>query len=104
MSSIVAPVHYRIYECKGTAKWFVKESVPFYNGTNKPMNLNCITHEFGLTEQQVVINLFRVNGGKLGYYLANLRAKKYYYCGSSWEDVRTTLQDLGIGRADPVGS
>jgi hypothetical protein len=102
MSSIVAPIHYQIYECKGTARWFVIESKAFYNGTDKPMNLARIAHEFGLTEQQVVINLFRINGGKPGYYLANLKAKKYYYCGPNWEDVRTTLQSLGIGRPDPT--
>jgi len=39
---------------------------------------------------------------KSGYYLANLRERKYYYCGLNWEDIRTTLQSLGIGRADPL--
>lgn len=66
------------------------------------MDLKHVERQFGLTEQQVVIELFRINGGKPGYYLANLRDRKYYYCGLEWEDIKTTLQNLGIGRADPV--
>jgi hypothetical protein len=35
---------------------------------------------YGITEQKLVIELFRQYGGKLGYYLANLKDKKDYYC------------------------
>lgn len=28
--------------------------------------------------------------------------RKYYYCGDTLGDVRTMLQILGIGRADPL--
>lgn len=104
MSSIVHPFHYQIYRRSGT-KWYVKEEGEvFYNPTNTPTNLEHIEREFGLTEQQVVISLFRINGGKPGYYLANLRDKKYYYCGPEWSDIKTKLRSLGIGRADPFDS
>lgn len=104
MSSIVAPIHYQIYECK-SARWFAFDpSGAFYNPTDTPMKLKYVERQFGLTAQQVALELFRINGGKAGYYLANLRGKKYYYCGSNWEDVKTTLQSLGIGRADPIES
>ncbi len=100
--SIVHPFYYQIYRREGT-KWFVKEEGSvFYNPTNMPTKLEHVERQFGLNEQQVIIGLFRVNGGKPGYYLANLKDKKYYYCGLAWEDIRTTLQSLGIGRADPV--
>lgn len=55
---------------------------------------------YGISPQQVAIALFRINGGKAGYYLANLRDRHYYYCGSSLEDVKVKLQELGIGVAD----
>jgi hypothetical protein len=42
----------------------------------------------------------RLHGGKSGYYLANLRDKKYHYCGSNWQDVQETLLDLGIGKRE----
>nr|WP_306296913.1 hypothetical protein [Nostoc sp. TCL26-01] len=45
--------------------------------------------------------MFRINGGNAGYYLANLRDKKYYYCGDNWEDVKTKLEELGIGKDEP---
>ena len=46
--------------------------------------------------------LFRINGGKQGYYIANILDKKYYYCGTEWEDVKIKLKELGIGRDDPI--
>lgn len=49
-----------------------------------------------------MIELFRINCGRDGYYLANLRDKKYYYCGLEFEDINTKLKELGIGRDDPV--
>lgn len=73
----------------------------FYNGTNQPIDLPHIEREFGLSDEQIVIELFRVNGGKAGFYLGNLRDRKYYYCGLKWEDIKTTLLQLGIGRAEP---
>lgn len=103
MSSIVMPFHYQVYEREGV-KWFVKDKGSvFYNATSAHMQLEHIAYQFGLTEQQVVIELFRINGGLPGYYLANLKDRKYYYCGVAWENIKQTLQNLGIGRADPVG-
>lgn len=56
---------------------------------------------FGTTKNKVVIELFRINGGKIGYYLVNLREKKYYYCGQDWASVKAKLRELGIGRDEP---
>lgn len=53
---------------------------------------------YGLSKQQVVTELFRVNGGKAGYYLADLRHRRYYYCGLLAEDVKAKLLHLGMGR------
>ncbi|MHC5860321.1 hypothetical protein [Nostoc sp.] len=49
-----------------------------------------------------MVELFRVNGGKSGFYLANIQGKKYFYCGQKWEDVKAKLRSLGIGRDDPM--
>jgi hypothetical protein len=57
---------------------------------------------YGTTKKKVVIELFRINGGKPGYYLADLRNKQYYYCGTEPEDITAQLQSLGIGRPDPM--
>lgn len=104
VTSIVMPFHFQIYRREG-AKWFGKEGDSvFYNPTNEPIELKHVERQFGLTEQKVVIELFRINGGSSGYYLANLKDRKYYYCGLKWSDIRTTLIELGIGRLDPVQS
>lgn len=52
--------------------------------------------------KKVAIELFRINGGKQGYYIANILDKKYYYCGTEWQDVKNKLLELGIGRHDPI--
>lgn len=101
MSKIVLPFHYLIYRREGV-DWFVKDNGKvFYNPTDTPTQLTNRAEQFGTTDQNVVIELFRLNGGKSGYYLANLREKKYYYCGADWESVRNQLRSLGIGRDDP---
>jgi hypothetical protein len=55
-----------------------------------------------LTKIKVLVELFRINGGKHGLYLADIRDKKYYYCGLDLEDVKAKLRSLGIGRDDPM--
>lgn len=97
----ITPYHYKIYE-RDRGRWFDREISAFYNDTGVPLDLANIEQTFGLTVEQVIIELFRINGGSSGYYLANLRDRKYYYCGKSWEDIKTTIQSLGIGRADPL--
>lgn len=102
-SVIIHPDHIRIVERK-PGGWLFKKGEMFYKHLPIAVDFQDFELLYGISKQQVVIELFRVNGGKSGYYLANLRDKKYYYCGLKWEDVRTTLQGLGIGRVDPVES
>lgn len=102
-SVVIHPDYIRIVERK-PGGWLFKTGKMFYKRLPIAVDFQDEELLYGISKQQVVIELFRVNGGKAGYYLANLRNKKYYYCGLNWEDVRTTLQSLGIGRADPVES
>ncbi|WP_414623852.1 hypothetical protein [Calothrix sp. CCY 0018] len=76
---------------------------PFINLFNAP-NLSPSEEfkAFGTSMKKVAVELFRINGGKQGYYIANILDKKYYYCGVEWEDVKLKLRELGIGRPDPM--
>lgn len=99
--NLILPYHYKVYERDGT-RWFARDADRvFYNSTNEPLELVNTEQHFKLTQDQVIIELFRINGGRSGFYLANLRDHKYYYCGLSWEGLKTTLLFLGIGRAEP---
>ncbi|WP_041566125.1 hypothetical protein [Nostoc punctiforme] len=98
--TIVYPSYFRIFECR-VGRWFIKDTEIFI-GTENPIKDNDIAALYGVTEQEVVINLFRVNGGKSGFYLANLKDKGYYYCGQNREDLKAKLRTLGIGREDPI--
>lgn len=98
--TIIYPAHFRIFECR-SGRWFIKNTDIFIGIVNQETDKNTAVL-YGITEQQAVINLFRINGGKSGFYLANFRDKKYYYCGLTREDVKSKLRSLGIGREDPM--
>lgn len=100
--TIVHPVHYRIVE-RGDRGWSFHLSSPCITLCKLPtLSLEELFATFDLTVQKVATELFRINGGKAGYYLANIKDKQYYYCGKNWEDVKAKLIEVGIGRPDPV--
>ncbi|MEH2384875.1 MAG: hypothetical protein V7K14_03585 [Nostoc sp.] len=108
--TIIYPSYFRIFELK-SGRWFIKNTDVFVGNANNKTESHQggslatdVATLYGVTEQQAVINLFRINGGKSGFYLANFRDKKYYYCGQSREDVKDKLRSLGIGRDDPTES
>jgi hypothetical protein len=99
---IVVPYHFKIYR-RNDARWFaIDASRVVFNGSDEPLDLENVEQQFGLTPDQVRIELFRINGGRAGYYLANLRDRQYYYCGLEWEDIKVVVRSLGIGRDDPM--
>ncbi|MHC5747775.1 MAG: hypothetical protein ACYTXT_39150 [Nostoc sp.] len=100
MSKIHAPIHLQIYEREGT-KWFFHGGDVFYNPYGASTDLESTLKINGLTKIKVLVELFRINGGRPGLYLADIRDKKYYYCGQDWEDVKAKLRELGIGRDEP---
>lgn len=101
--SIVHPAYFQIVKRDGGA-WHFRYGKVFYRPENVTMELEHREQEYGLTKEKIVIELFRLNAGIAGYYLADLRGQKYYYCGMTLEDVQAILQTLGIGRTDPVES
>jgi hypothetical protein len=49
----------------------------------------------GLTHKKIVWSLFRLTGGATGYYLADIKSQKFYYCGPTCEFIKVKLRDLG---------
>ena len=103
-TTIIRPVYYRIIERRGNG-WAFKHGEPFVNLFNAPLlQGEDLFAAFDTSMKKVVIELFRINGGMQGYYIANILDKKYYYCGTEWSDVKAKLQELGIGRPDPMSA
>jgi len=100
VTKIIYPIYFLPVERKGTT-WYFEYGEVFYNHHNTPVPEYDRERLFGLTRKIMIVELFRVAGGKAGYYLANMRDKKYYYCGPNWEDVGLKLKELGIGRDEP---
>lgn len=96
---VFIPDYYRVFE-RVVGGWRLKVGKCFYK--KLPVDLNDFELLYGITEPQIAVELFRINGGKAGYYLANLRSKKYYYCGTDPATVACKLKSLGIGRDDPL--
>ncbi|MFN6560023.1 MAG: hypothetical protein RMY28_009465 [Nostoc sp. ChiSLP01] len=102
--SVVHPIRFRIIERKITPErsyWHFLKGKAFYNPQNLP-NQGDVEFMFGTTKEDVVLELLKINGGKTGYYLVDLRNKEYYYCGTEFDNVKTKLRSLGIGREDPI--
>ncbi len=95
---VCVPDYYRVFE-RLVGGWHLKASKFFY----KKLSVDFDDFEllYGISKQQVATELFRINGGRVGYYLANLRSKKYYYCGTDPNSVAVALKSLGIGRDEP---
>jgi hypothetical protein len=100
-TTVILPDHIRIIERKSEG-WLFKAMKPFY--THKSVNINDFAVLYGINQEQILIELFRINGGKLGFYLANLRFKQFYYCGADAESVKPKLIEIGIGRAEPLNN
>ena len=99
-TSIIYPGYYLVVKREADG-WIFRHPRIFYRANNKPICTEKRELQYGLTKKKIIIELFRLNAGKLGYYLANMRDRQYYYCGTEWEDVKTQLRSLGIGREDP---
>ena len=98
---LIHPDYIRVVERK-PGGWSFKKGTFFYKRLPiATADLNDTEFMYGVSKQQVVTELFRVNGGKAGYYLADLRHKRYYYCGLSADDVKIKLLHLGIGQTSP---
>lgn len=92
---LVYPAHFYLVERNAAlGGWKFKKGSTFYNPTNLPYNHDEKERYFGLTKPQIATELFRINGGKSGWYLVDLRFHKYYYCGLSRDDVKEKLRSL----------
>lgn len=103
MSTIIHPDYIRIVERK-PGGWLFRGKLFQKCIPVEYVDFDDFELMYGISKQQVGIELFRLNGGKAGYYLADLRHKRYYYCGPQWNDVKAVLSQLGIGRDDPTES
>lgn len=99
-SQLILPDYYRVIECCGDL-WHFKKMTPFYTRIPISIDYNDFELLYGISKQQVINEAARIRQGEPGFYLVNLRQKRYYYCGKQSKDVRAMLLSLGIGRSDP---
>ena len=96
---LVHPDYYKtIRRDAASGKWFTYPTELFCSGQKSGQK-----RDYGVSNKQLITELFRINGGRTGYYLADLCHKQYYYCGMEPEGVRSQLLNLGSGREHPKG-
>lgn len=61
----------------------------------------CRERQYGLTKGRIELELTLLNGGKVGWYIADMKDKLYYYCGLEFEDVKAKLVELGLRPPEP---
>jgi hypothetical protein len=107
MSEFVHPSYYHVFCRVQDGRWGRLGSSESINISNQASGLPSnqskwdLVKLYGISTEKVIVELFRLNAGNLGYYLANLRDRQYHYCGPELADVQAKLIELGIGvRAD----
>ncbi|OKH14874.1 hypothetical protein NIES592_08330 [Fischerella major NIES-592] len=100
-TTVFIPDYYRVLE-RRSGEWFLKKAKVLVRNLPIAIDFDDFELLYGISREKVAIELFRINGGRDGYYLVNLRQKRYYYCGTEPEGVKTQLRELGIGRDDPI--
>lgn len=104
LGTIVYPIYYRLVVRRRDSWYFIKGDI-FVNLFNIPvLDQKDLFACFGTNMNEVANKLKIINEGKEGFYLADIQDKKYYYCGQEWSDVKTKLQELGIGRSEPLAN
>ena len=101
---LVYPIYYRIVRREGDSWYSTRGSIFYAPSHKRSQDWSNPEKVYGTTLGKIAINLFRINGGREGYYLANIRDRLYYYCGQNKQDVQAKLHELGIGRPDPLES
>lgn len=92
---LVYPIYYYVVERDAqVGAWKFKKGESFYNPSEKDINYEEKERYFGLTKPKIATELFRINGGKSGWYLVNMRDRQYYYCGLTRESVKEKLRFL----------
>jgi hypothetical protein len=103
MSAFVHPSYFHVFCRVPDGRWGRLGSSESINTGDRSSNLPSnqarwnLVELYGISAERVFIALFRINGGRVGYYLANLRDLAYWYCGPELADVQAKLVDLGIG-------
>ena len=105
----VHPIHFLVVE-RQSSGWVFKVGNIFYNpssvvlGSSPSDFLTKLLDRHNLSQSQVITELFKINAGRFGFYIADLRSREFYYCGLSWDDVNHQFKLLGIGRDDPMNT
>ena len=71
-TTVFCPIYYQIIQRRGNG-WAFKHSEPFITLFNTAkLSPEDEFKAFGTSMKKVAVELFRINGGKQGYYIANI--------------------------------
>lgn len=95
-SKVYTPSHF-VFLRKEQNDWFVIKSKTLMNASDLPvLPVADRVKQYGYTLYQLTIECFRHFLGRDGYYIVDLKQKKYYYCGQEGDSIKQTVKSLGI--------
>jgi hypothetical protein len=105
--SILTPGFYHVFYRNPDGRWgrvWRDTSIRVNSHPELPLNQADWDLEklYGITEAEIHIALFRINGGKAGYYLVHPGERKYYYCGLESASIFDKFRELGFGAESPI--
>lgn len=87
-NKILCPAYFQIVKYDGKI-WYFKHGQKFFN----PLRISIPSFidssktdklaAFGTTKAKLAMEFRLINGGKIGYYLADLKDNNYHYCGKN---------------------
>lgn len=102
MGKALTPAYIQIVERKSDLWYFIQPSkiVSVRKVSCDSDFLVSREESYGLSKAKIALEFRLLTGAKEGYYIADMKNKKYYYCGGHWSGVKLRLLQMGIGRID----
>ena len=93
--SFFTPAYIDIVQKSGD-RWVRLGTSSITNMSGKPYDPTSRYAKHGLTEMDILKELYKRYQGLDGWYLTHMPKKEYYYCGATFKDVNKKLVELGV--------
>ena len=94
-TSFFIPAYIDIVRKTGN-RWSNLKTTQIFNASGKPYDPSQRYSKHGLTQMEILKELYKRYQGLDGWYLVHMPEREYYYCGAEREDVNRKLIELGV--------
>ena len=95
MTSLFYPAYFKVIQKVGN-EYRTKAPTSIVNFSGKAYQHDNRELKHGLSQTNILQELYLRYQGLEGWYLVHMPEREYYYCGSSIADVQDKLYELGV--------